>query len=62
MIKEYQSQQTFQEQNATLGGSIDFISNASTKDIFNQDNARVKKIFNEPIESLVGNLQEFSRP
>jgi hypothetical protein len=39
-----------------LGGSIDFISNASTKEFYAQDNARVQKIFNEPIESLVGNL------
>ena len=45
-----------------MGGSIDFISNASTKDMYNQDNARVHKIFNEPIESLIANSNEFSRP
>ena len=56
MIKEYKT-------NAAKTGSISFKSNASTKEFHNNEEAqRFNKIMNEPIENLISNMNQLSRP
>lgn len=68
MIKDYRTHQSGQlvkmsGAQAGQNASISYPSNASTKDLLvNEEIQRVNKIMQEPVESLIQNLDKLSRP